>query len=152
MPAESRLGRRVDPFTLIIFGGVFALFLVLLAIGRFYPGSGADVLDWKPTRSYEKQVELEIEDVDQMLEARNARRRARGEPELTTHQVQEQVAADLREANSRRESYLADQDLQQLLEAKNLRRRKRGLPDLTVEQVRKRIEGDIPQRPSETPE
>jgi hypothetical protein len=137
----------VDPFAVIILGGVFALFLVFLAIGRFYPGSGADVLDWKPTRSYEKQVELEIEDLDQMLEARNARRRERGQAELTSHQVQEQVAQDLREANSRRESYLADQDLEQLVEAKNLRRRKRGLPDVTVEDVRAQFERGQPKPP-----
>jgi hypothetical protein len=134
----------MDAFALIVFGGIAAFILVLLAIGRWYPGSGADVIDWKPTRSYEKQVELEIEDLDQMLEARNERRRRRGESDLTTHQVQEQVAADLREANARRESYLADQDLEQLLEAKNLRRRKRGLPDLTIEQVRARLGAGTP--------
>ncbi|MEA2390786.1 MAG: hypothetical protein QOK31_895 [Solirubrobacteraceae bacterium] len=121
-------------------GGAFALVLFFLVLGRYYPGSGADVLDWKPTRSYEKQVELEIDDLDQMLEARNARRRRRGEPELTTHQVQEQVAEDLRVANARRETYLADQDLEQLVEAKNLRRRKRGLPDVTVADVRAQFE------------
>lgn len=134
----------MDAFALIVFGGIGALILVLLAIGKWYPGSGAEVLDWKPTRSYEKQVELEIDDLDQMLEARNERRRRRGEPDLTTHQVQEQVAKDLREAYSRRETYLADQDLEQMLEAKNMRRRKRGLPDLTLEQVRERLERNQP--------
>lgn len=145
----------MDPFAVIVFGGIAALVLVLLAIGKWYPGSGAEVLDWKPTRSYEKQVELEIDDLDQMLEARNERRRRRGEPDLTTHQVQEQVAKDLREAYSRRETYLADQDLEQMLEAKNMRRRKRGLSDLTLEQVRERIERNQPQprsAPADGPE
>ena len=53
------------------------------ALGRWYPGSGAEQVDWKPTRSPELEAELELDDVDQMLEAQNARRRASGRPELT---------------------------------------------------------------------
>jgi hypothetical protein len=69
---------------------------IFLAIGRWYPGSGAEQLDWRPTRSPELEAELELEDVDQMLEAQNARRRASGRPELTEDDVREQVAADER--------------------------------------------------------
>ena len=69
---------------------------ILLALGKWYPGSGADVLDWKPTRSYEDEVRLELEDVDQMLEAQNARRRASGRPERTEEDVRAQVAEDER--------------------------------------------------------
>ena len=39
--------------------------LVLLA--RLYPGTGADLLDWQPTRSYETEIELEMQDVEQMI-------------------------------------------------------------------------------------
>ena len=46
---------------------------IFLAIGKWYPGSGAEQLDWKPTRSYEDEIRLELEDVDQMLEAQNER-------------------------------------------------------------------------------
>ena len=62
--------------------GVFILFAfivgggILFALGRWYPGSGAEQVDWKPTRSPELEAELELDDVDQMLEAQNARRRA----------------------------------------------------------------------------
>jgi hypothetical protein len=73
----------VDPFALIMLGGVGALVVVLLAIGRFYPGSGADQLDWRPTRSPEREVANELEDLEQTREAVNRRRRARGEAELT---------------------------------------------------------------------
>jgi hypothetical protein len=73
----------VDPFALIMLGGVGALVVVLLAIGRFYPGSGADQLDWRPTRSPEVEVANEIDDLEQMREAVNRRRRARGEADLT---------------------------------------------------------------------
>jgi hypothetical protein len=73
----------VDPFALIMLGGVAALVIALLLLGRFYPGSGAEQLDWRPTRSAEVEVANEIDDVAQMREAINRRRRARGEPELT---------------------------------------------------------------------
>jgi hypothetical protein len=77
----------VDPFALIMLGGVAGLVIVLLLVGRFYPGSGAEQLDWRPTRSPEVEVQNEIDDLDQMLEAVNRRRRARGEPELTEREL-----------------------------------------------------------------
>lgn len=131
----------MDPFGLIVFGGLAAFGLVLFLIGKYYPGTGADVLDWKPTRSYEQQVELEIEDLDQMLEAQNQRRRARGEAELTEGQMHRRVAEDLRNANARREDYLADEELAQLMEATNARRRRRGAPERTVDEVRAAVDG-----------
>ncbi len=66
--------------------------LVLLA--RLYPGSGADLLDWGPTRSYEHEVELEMQDVEQMIEAQNAYRRKRGEREITEDEFREDVVRD----------------------------------------------------------
>ena len=70
-------------FILISFGLVAALVVVLVLLARAYPGSGADLLDWKPTRSYETEAMLELDDVQQMIEAQNAYRRKRGAPELT---------------------------------------------------------------------
>jgi hypothetical protein len=67
---------------------------VILLVGHFYPGSGADLLDWKPTRSYETEVQLEIDDVQQMLDAQNEMRRRRGVPELTSEELNEKVAED----------------------------------------------------------
>ena len=87
----------MDAFTLIIVGGLAALVIAVLLLGMFYPGSGADVLDWKPTRSVETEAELELDDIDQMLEAQNERRRRRGEPERTEEDVRAQVAAELRD-------------------------------------------------------
>ncbi len=88
----------MDPFALIMLGGVAGLVIVLLLLGRFYPGSGAEQLDWRPTRSAEVEVQNEIDDLDQMREAVNRRRRARGETELTEDDLHERVAEDLREA------------------------------------------------------
>jgi len=95
----------MDAFALVAVGGLLVLFLVFLAIGKWYPGTGADVLDWKPTRSVETEVELELDDIDQMLEAQNERRRRRGEADRTEDDVRADVAAQERELKARAEEY-----------------------------------------------
>src|SRR5436189_2477373 len=75
-------------------GFILILFLIFLAIGKYHPASGAEVLDWKPTRSPEVEAELELDDIDQMLEAQNERRRASGRPERTEDDVSMQVHED----------------------------------------------------------
>ena len=86
----------MDPFALIMLGGVAVLVVVLLLLGRFYPGSGAEQLDWRPTRSPELEIQNEIDDLDQMREAVNRRRRARGQAELTDQELEERLAEDAR--------------------------------------------------------
>lgn len=81
-------------FGLIVILGLGALVGVLLLIGKYYPGTGADVLDWKPTRSYEDEVRLELEDIDQMLEAQNERRRRTGRAEISEDDVRSEVEAE----------------------------------------------------------
>ncbi len=75
------------------------LFLVgvLLVVGRFYPGASADLLDWHPTRSPEVEVQNEIDDVRQMLEAQNEMRRRRGAPEMTEEDLRERVDEEERD-------------------------------------------------------
>src|SRR5947207_15897106 len=92
-------------FALITAAGVLALILIFVALGRWYPVSGAEVLDWKPTRSYEDEVRLELEDIDQMLEAQNERRRKSGRPELSEEDVRAEVDASQRELQERAKSY-----------------------------------------------
>jgi hypothetical protein len=85
--------------------GLFGLLIVLvLVLGVYYPGTGADVLDWRPTRSPEVEAQLELDDVDQMLEAQNERRRRTGRPELTLEDIERRVEEDraLRERHRRR--------------------------------------------------
>ena len=67
---------------------------VLLLIGHFYPGSGTDIVDWKPTRSYEDEAQLEADDVQQMIAAQNEMRRRRGAPEMTEADLRKKVAED----------------------------------------------------------
>ena len=84
----------MDEFTaFVLFGGLVAIG-ILLALGRWYPGSGAEQVDWRLTRSPEVEAELEIDDVDQMIEAQNRRRRATGRAEVTEADIRAQVAAD----------------------------------------------------------
>jgi len=130
----------VDPFAVVILGGIAALVLALFLLGRYFPGSGAEQLGWGGRGIYEKKVYAEIEDLDQMLEAANARRRARGEAELTEHALHQQVQAAMSETQKLREAHLADVDLQQLLDAKNERRRRRGQPPVTLEEVKAEVE------------
>ena len=84
----------MDAFPLIVLGGIAVAVGLLVLLGKLYPGSGADLLDWGPARSYEHEVELEMQDIDQMIEAQNAYRRKRGEPELTEDEVREGVVRD----------------------------------------------------------
>jgi hypothetical protein len=94
-------------FGLFVLGGFAILIAMLLAIGRLYPGTGAEQLDWKPTRSYEDEIQLELDDIQQMLELQNERRRRRGTPELTEDQVRLEVEAQERERRARSERYRA---------------------------------------------
>jgi hypothetical protein len=69
---------------------------VLLLVGHFYPGTSADLVDWKPTRSPEVEAQNEIDDIRQMMEAQNEMRRRRGAPEMTEADLREKVAEDER--------------------------------------------------------
>jgi hypothetical protein len=93
----------------LFFGGFVVLVLIFLAIGKYYPGSGADVIDWKPTRSYEDEIRLEMEDIDQMIEAQNERRRKTGRPEITEDQVRAEVDAAEEDQRKRSEAWQAKQ-------------------------------------------
>jgi hypothetical protein len=94
----------VDEFTVFVLLSFVVVLGIFLALGRWYPGSGAEQVHWRPTRSPELEAQLELDDIDQMLEAQNARRRASGRRELTEDDVRARVAEDerLREGLRRR--------------------------------------------------
>jgi len=98
----------VDGFSLLVLGGILALVGVFWYIGTRSPISGAEVLDWRPTRSYEDEIRLEMEDIDQMLEAQNERRRASGRPELTEDEMRNDVARAEAEQRERAARYKTD--------------------------------------------
>jgi hypothetical protein len=132
----------VDPFVIIMVGLVGGLLVALILLGLFYPGSGADQVNWKPTRSVETEVQNEIDDLDQMLEAANEKRRARGAEELTAEGIHERVAEARRVADAQREAYLGDLDIAQMLEVKNERRARKGLAPLSAEDYRAQLEDE----------
>ena len=133
----------MDPFVVIMLGGVGGLVISLLLLGRFYPGSGAEQVDWKPTRSAEQEVQNEIDDLDQMLAATNARRRARGKPELTEDSIAIEIAHETALAHKRRDDYVSDLEVAQLLDAKNARRLRKGQPPLSLEDYTRQIRGSL---------
>jgi hypothetical protein len=84
----------VDPVA-IIFGGLLLVLLVMVVLlGLFSQRSPREFLDWKPTRSPEAEVENEVDDVAQMLEAQNAIRRRTGRPEVSEEEFEERVRRD----------------------------------------------------------
>ena len=95
---------------MIVIVGLVLMVLAVLALGHFYPGSGAEQLDWKPTRSPQVEAENEIDDVAQMLEAQNERRRRRGLPDRTEEDVAEEVRRDHAELNERAAAFRARED------------------------------------------
>jgi hypothetical protein len=75
---------------------------VLFLIEHFYTGNNAELLDWKPTRSVELEVQNEVDDVQQMLAAQNEMRRRRGVSPRDEQELRDEVAAEEREKLRRR--------------------------------------------------
>ena len=131
-----------DIFAVIMFGLVGGLLVILLLLGAFYPGNGSEQLNWRPTRSPEVEVQNEIDDLQQMFDAANERRRKRGRPDLTLAGIEQSTQDFKREQMARAESYLADEEVQQMLDAKNKRRERRGQKPLTREEYEASLRGD----------
>ncbi len=89
--------------------GIAVVFLAIVALGRLSPRSPRQFLDWKPTRSYEDEIQLELDDVGQMLEAQNERRRRSGRPEISEDEIRAQVDAAQRELRARADDYRGDE-------------------------------------------
>jgi hypothetical protein len=131
----------VDPFAVIILGGLAALVIWIAVLGRF-SGRGHDQVDWKSPREVtESREALEVEDLAQMLEAHNARRRRRGEARVTVEDLELTVMEEVNEQSRLRERYLENLELDELLEATNKRRRARGLPERTREEAQREFGG-----------
>ncbi|WP_320671459.1 hypothetical protein [Patulibacter defluvii] len=81
-------------FIVVSTGLVLALVGGLVLLGLLWPGNGSAQLDWRPTRTPEQAAMDEIDDVQQMLQATNDRRRRRGAPDLTEDELDARVQAD----------------------------------------------------------
>jgi hypothetical protein len=92
-------------FVLISAGMIGFIVLCLVLLARAYPGSGADLVDWKPTRSHEVEAQLEIDDVQQMIAAQNEYRRRRGAAEITEEDAERMAREDEAFRERARRSY-----------------------------------------------
>jgi hypothetical protein len=67
---------------LVIFGGMVLAFVLVVALaGLFHPKSGRSIVGGS-LRSDEAEAEIEAHDIEEMIEARNERRRLAGRPEI----------------------------------------------------------------------
>ena len=142
----------MDPLVLIMTVVIGGLLVWLIFLGLYHPRSGADVLQWRPTRSPELEAQNEVDDLEQMLQAANERRRARGEPELTEEMLQARVLEDRREQSELRAAYRAANDdeseanvaadIAQMLARVNEGRRRRGEPEWSLAEYRARLDVD----------
>ncbi len=133
-------------FTWVMIGLFGFLLVFIILLGMFYPGSGAEQLGWKPTRSPEVEAQNEVDDLDQMLEAANARRRRRGAAELTESDMHARVHEEHRLQAQMRDQHLQDRELEQLLEARNEKRTARGLPAMSLDELRASLDVPRPRR------
>jgi arsenate reductase (glutaredoxin) len=99
----------VDTFTLIVTVGMVLGFLAILGLGMWHPKSGAEILDWRPTRSPEVEAQNDIDDVEQMIAAQNRMRERRGQSARTQEDVEDQVRTQQRELAEYADAYWADQ-------------------------------------------
>ena len=114
-------------FELAVVGGLLALVLVFYAIGKYSTATPAEYLDWKPTRSVETEIELEMQDVSQMIEAQNERRRRDGRPLIDEDAYRNQVEMATREQRAEADAYRREQEeLRAELGEKEYRRREQA--------------------------
>lgn len=75
----------MDPFLAIVLGSVGLALAAFIVIGILNsPGTGSEQLGWKTSHEHDRtEAVRDAEDLEQLLEAANARRRARGEAEIT---------------------------------------------------------------------
>jgi hypothetical protein len=93
---EGRVSPVAEIYFLAMTLGVPLVMLALAMLAAHFHGDGcAELLDWQPTRSPQREAELELSDIDQMLAAQNRHRRARGAPERSLAELTEQVRANV---------------------------------------------------------
>ena len=111
-------------FELAVVGGLLSLFLVFWAIGKYSTSTPAEFLDWKPTRSVETEIQLELDDVQQMIDAQNERRRRDGRPLINEDAFRNQVEMATREQRADAERARRERDeMREELGEKEFRRR-----------------------------
>jgi arsenate reductase len=101
--------RGIDTFSIIVTVSLTLFFVWVIALGLWHPRSGADVLQWRPTRSAEVETQNDIDDVTQMIAAQNALRERHGKVHRTQDEVEAQVRDHQREMADYADAYWSDQ-------------------------------------------
>ena len=99
----------MDTFTLIVTVLMGATLVTIILLGLFHPRTGAELLDWKPTRSPEVEAQNEIDDVAQMIAAQNRMRERSGKAPRTIEDVEAQVAQQEQDLRDYAAAYWAQQ-------------------------------------------
>lgn len=80
-------------FLLMVVGAPLLILAIAMLAGYFYRGGYQGLLDWKPTRSPEREAELGGE-TREMLGALNRHRQLRGAPERSLAEITEHAWAE----------------------------------------------------------
>ena len=140
----------MDVVAIVLIVGVVALIVWVAISPRYSPRGGLDALGLRTGPEItERREALEADDLAQMIEARNARRRARGETEISAEDYEMQLMADINAQRKRDQEALqqvknkaeAEAEIEEMLEATNARRRARGLPERTREDLEREFGG-----------
>src|SRR3954453_1478901 len=99
----------MDTFSIIVTVSLALFFCWVIALGLWHPRSGADVLQWRPTRSAEVETQNDLDDVSQMIAAQNALRERHGKVHRTQDEVEAQVRDHQREMADYADAYWTDQ-------------------------------------------
>jgi hypothetical protein len=81
-------------FLAMVLGVPAVLVAIALLAGHLHEDGYTELLDWKPTRSPQREVELELGELDQMLAAQNRYRQERGAPARSLEEVSQQAWAN----------------------------------------------------------
>lgn len=81
-------------FLAMVLGVPALIVAIALLAGYLHEDGYSELLDWKPTRSPQREVELELGELDQMLAAQNRYRLRRGAPTRSLEEVSRQAWAN----------------------------------------------------------
>ncbi len=95
-------------FVLGTVGLLLFLAVVLVFVAHLSQRRDVELVDWKPTRSPEVEVQNEIDDIRQMVEAQNEMRRRRGAPEIDEERLRAEVEVEELERLRRGDRFQAE--------------------------------------------
>ena len=81
----------MDTFTLIVFGGLAAVLVTLLVLGRFSGRRTRDITNHGDQEAVAARLAIEERDIPEMVDAQNDYRRRTGRPERTEQEVRSEV-------------------------------------------------------------